>query len=98
MQRRSPVFTAEDLRPLADYLAQQPTAAVTLTFADIEVLLGKPLPRSAATWNWWRLRGRRIGLFQLVTARGWQVGTTHLYRIPPSITFVKADARGEATL
>ncbi len=93
--RDRPSLFAEDLRPLAEYLAQQPTAAVTLTFAAIEALIGKPLPRSAATWNWWRLRGRRIGLFQLVTARGWQVGTTHLYRIPPSITFVKADARGE---
>ena len=80
---------------MAEYLAQHATAAVSLTFADIEALLGKPLPRSAATWNWWRLRGRRIGLFQLVTARGWQVGTTHLYRIPPSITFVKTPVSGE---
>ena len=92
---RRPYLSAEDLRPLAEYLAQQPTAAVTLTFADIEALLGKPLPRSAATYNWWGLRGRRVGLFQLVTARGWQVGTTHLFRIPPSITFVKAPVSGE---
>ena len=39
--------------PLRDYLAAQQRDEVTLTFADIEALLGEPLP--AAVWKraWW---------------------------------------------
>jgi len=34
-------------QPLADYLAAHPADEVTLTFAQIEAILGAPLPSSA---------------------------------------------------
>ena len=95
-RRRPTAFTAEDFQPLADHLAQQPTATVTLTFAAIEALIGKPLPPTAATYHWWRYL-RRHGRFRLLTAVGWQVGTPHVSRIPPTVTFVKTDTKGEVT-
>ena len=91
---RRPYLSAEDFQPLAEYLAQQPTAAVTLTFAAIEALIGKPLPAGAATHHWWWYL-RQCGRFQLLTAVDWQVGTPHVFWIPPTVTFVKTDAGGE---
>jgi hypothetical protein len=40
--------------PLADYLAQQSSATVKLSLADIESLLGAPLPQTAwLSAKWW---------------------------------------------
>jgi hypothetical protein len=41
-------------QPLADWLALQETAAVTLTFADVAQILKSPLP-AVARWQagWW---------------------------------------------
>lgn len=40
--------------PLSSYLKQQASPALTLSFAEIETILGTKLPRSArATKRWW---------------------------------------------
>ena len=40
-------------QPLVDYLAAQSAVAVTLTFVEIEELIGAPLPQAVATRIWW---------------------------------------------
>ena len=40
-------------QPLADYLAAQGSPAVILTLAEIETLLGAPLPPAAQEASWW---------------------------------------------
>ena len=40
-------------QPLADYLAAQTGEEVTLTFADIERIIGAPLPASAYMRRFW---------------------------------------------
>jgi hypothetical protein len=40
-------------QPLADFLAAQPGTAVVLTLAEIEALLGAPLPPAAQEAAWW---------------------------------------------
>lgn len=40
--------------PLLTYLAQQPDPKVSLTFAEIESVIGRPLPPSAKEYSaWW---------------------------------------------
>ena len=48
-------------QPLADWLAAQPGPRVALTFAQIEQLLGAPLPPTAraGTGWWWATEPRR---------------------------------------
>ena len=59
-------------QPLIDHLAGQPaaTTSVSLTLADIEGLLGEPLPRAAGMRSWWHRSAPR---WRLVRAAGWQV-------------------------
>ena len=40
-------------QPLADYLATQPGAHVTMTFPQLAALLGQSLLSSAWTRSWW---------------------------------------------
>ena len=41
-------------QPLAVYLAAQPGDTVTLTFAEVEAVIGAPLPPSADVYHsWW---------------------------------------------
>ena len=58
-------------RPLVDHLEAQPASPVTRTFAEIEAVLGRRLPRAAYTRTWWRSRTTALGQ-QLATA-GWEV-------------------------
>ena len=45
---------ASTSRPLGTYLARQPGPTHTLTFREVEVLLGRPLPPSARSHRtWW---------------------------------------------
>ena len=57
-------------QPLVDYLAGQPAAAVSLTFVEIEQLIGAPLPRTVATRIWWHNARPH---WRLVRAAGWRV-------------------------
>jgi hypothetical protein len=45
---------------LADYLAALPAAtpSITLTFSELQTLLGRPLPASAWGRSWWMTRAR----------------------------------------
>jgi hypothetical protein len=40
-------------KPLEDFLGSQEKETVTLSFADIEKIVGRPLPQSAYRWDWW---------------------------------------------
>jgi hypothetical protein len=66
-------------QPLADFLAAQPpaTATVTLTIAEVEALVGTPLPVSAWARTWWSTarQGRTAGERPWV-AVGWRVAGT----------------------
>ena len=59
-------------QPLVDYLAGQPAAimSVSLTLAEIEALIGAPLPQTVATRIWWHNSRPH---WRLVRAAGWRV-------------------------
>ena len=64
--------------PLAQYLTAQPSDAVTLSFAEIEALLGAPLPRLAyqtGQW-WWHPRGPQTRAWR---GAGWRVQRVNLW-------------------
>ena len=48
------VTTGITYRPLIEHLKAQPATPVTYTFAEIEVMIDRPLPRSAYARGWWR--------------------------------------------
>ena len=82
-------------QPLADYLAALPadTAEVTLTFPEIEALLGASLPRTALQPMFWT---NARGLNWTAQARAWQGAgwrAAGLRRVakPWAVTFVRAD-------
>ena len=95
MQRLPRPLRVKDYQPLADYLARQSAATVTLTFAEIETILGQRLPPSARTRAWWMHGVPRRGYRRLLTPLGWMVGAVHRRRAVEAVTFMKADARGE---
>ena len=78
-------------QPLADFLATQPpeTVSVTLTLAEIERIVGVPLPAIASTQAWWTnyptLRHARAWL-----AAGWRTQSPQTRRLPVRISFVRA--------
>jgi hypothetical protein len=76
--------------PLAAFLTELPpeTMTVTVTLAEIEQLIGRPLPRAAATRTWWQLRHDRERLRPWVVA-GWRVAHTAMRTVPPTVTFVR---------
>ena len=61
---------------LADYLAAQPGDEVRLNFAQIEALLGAPLPTSAYVRNWWWSKGAKRLAAQPWRAAGWEATLT----------------------
>ena len=77
-------------QPLIDHLAAQPaaTGTVTLTFAEIEELIRRPLPASAYLLAWWHARSKPpIRYWQSI---GWQVERVDLRR--RVVTFVRTAA------
>ena len=71
--------------PLAQYLAAHNDHEVTLSFAEVEALLGAPLPPSARKRSWWHLTSAsHVAAWQRV---GWRVKTANLaWR---TVTFVR---------
>ena len=70
---------------LARHLAADPGDAVTLTFAEVEALLGAPLPRSAYARSWWSAG-------QPSRARVWRGVGWRVQRMNPArhtVTFVR---------
>lgn len=56
--------------PLARYLATYPGDRVTLTLAEIEAIVGAPLPPGARQRKWWQNVQRPLSLRSLVQAAG----------------------------
>ena len=78
-------------QPLADYLAALPpeTVSLTLTFPEIEAILGEPLPAAAGIVAWWRnSTGADVRPWR---AAGWRAVQVHLRQTPAVVTFVRAD-------
>jgi len=40
-------------QPLGTFLSSCPENEIICTFADLEQMLGQPLPPTARTWAWW---------------------------------------------
>ena len=78
--------------PLACYLAAQPGDRVTLTLAEIEAIIGAPLPPGARRRRWWRLTPGPTGLRPLVQAVGWQLALDGLWGREPAVMFVREGA------
>ena len=64
---------ASKYQPLAAYLAAQPVAAVTLSFAQIEALLQRPLSPTAYLRQWWTSTTVSYIQVQSWRAAGWSV-------------------------
>ena len=75
---------------LADYLAAQPagTSTVTLTFPEIEALVGGELPAATATRPWWVDRKRS----RAWRATGWRVASAALRAGQERVTFARPPA------
>ena len=85
-------------QPLAAYLAALPpeTATAALSFAEIEALLGAPLPRSARTPQFWtNVRQHWGGSAQARAWRraGWRVAGVRWEPRPPVVTFERLPSR-----
>ncbi len=75
--------------PLFALLAAQPpeTTRITITFAEVAVLAGVPIPDAAYAHGYWLRQGRRTLRRRLQTA-GWQMAGMH-EGVDATITFVR---------
>jgi hypothetical protein len=73
--------------PLTRYLADLTADEVTLTFAEIEQIVGAPLPRTAWGPAFWS--NGREGVFRVRpwVRAGWRVARAHLRSESPAVTF-----------
>ena len=80
-------------QPLGDYLAALPpeTTSVTLTFPEMEAILGESLPMGAGKAAWWA-NTRTPANIRPWRRAGWRAVQLHLRQTPPSVTFVRADS------
>jgi len=78
-------------QPLADYLAAQPGDAVHVSFAEIERILGGPLPALAYTRNWWWSRQPRTPR-PLLARVGWRTAAVELWE--QRVTFERGAVAG----
>ena len=74
-------------RPLAAYLAAQAQSPLTCTFAQMEAVSGRPLPRAAYGQLWWRYSR---ALRRPVVAAGWVPVAIDLRR--HAVTFARTTA------
>ena len=77
--------------PLARYLAAQPpeVTTVTLLFAEIERIIGAPLPVSAHTLAWWSNSPRSSTHAWVWLDVEWRVQRPNLRLRDRSVTFVR---------
>lgn len=76
--------------PLGDYLKKQTGTRVTLSFKDVEGIIGEPLPPSArAHPAWWAndTNGRHVHANEWLNA-GWKTDSVSLAE--ERVTFVRA--------
>ena len=81
--------------PLRRHLAGLPAAVreVTLTFAELEAILGTPLPATAWGRKFWVNTSAAMGATMQARAwrvAGWRVAGHALRATPPTVTFVRA--------
>ena len=78
---------------LADYLAALPPEleTVTLTFPQIEAILGESLPPAAGIVAWWR-NSPTPGNMRVWRQAGWRAVQVHVRQTPATVTFVRADS------
>jgi hypothetical protein len=77
-------------QPLGAYLARQPGPTQTLTFREVEAILGRPLPPSASTQRgrgWWTNDPGHSEADYGWLAAGWQVDSVDRDR--QTVTFRK---------
>ena len=76
--------------PLAAHLAAQSpeTDALRLSLAEIEALVGAPLPASAYGSTWWGSTALSKQARPWL-ATGWRVAGTHLRATPAAVTFAR---------
>ena len=76
--------------PLTAYLADLPANEVTLTFAELEQLVGAPLPVSAWQSFYWTRSALPRGHQSRPWSRvGWRVARVYLRLDSPAVTFVR---------
>jgi hypothetical protein len=82
-------FGPHKYQRLTDYLAALPAAAVTLTFPEIDAIVGFALPPTACDRRFWTNSPR--GAFDLRPwmRAGWRVVRTDLYSAVPAVTFAR---------
>ena len=75
--------------PLTAYLAALPADEVTLTFAEIEAIVGAALPASARQSSYWTTTLQPL-VARLWVRAGWRVARTDLSSATPAVTFARA--------
>ena len=85
--------------PLRAYLASLPPdiTELTLALAEIEAIIGAPLPAGARAHDFWA--NHRDAFWSAPQMRawraaGWYVAARSLRRLPPSVTFARGVAAG----
>ncbi len=86
--------------PLVSYLVAQPDDRVQLSLAEIETIIGAPLPVGARGRKWWTKNPGRTMVRPLVQAAGWRIVLDAFWGRHPVVTFVRdgsdATAAGRA--
>ena len=82
---------ASKYEPLTDLLSACPAPEITLTHAQIEQVLGVPLPASATAPAWWHNRGLGYSHARAWLRAGWWVAGVDARTC--AVTFVRVAAR-----
>jgi hypothetical protein len=75
--------------PLVDYFAALRVDEVRLTLAEIEQILGAPLPDWAHRPPFWTNNSRGTFRMQPWVQAGWRMVRTELHARPPAVTFAR---------
>ncbi len=78
-----------EYQPLADFLADHPGPEATLTFAQLEGILGAPLPAAAWTRGWWVNDRVAAPQAHAWLAAGWVVRWVRRSGDQAAVTFVR---------
>jgi hypothetical protein len=73
--------------PLTAYLAARPVDEVTL--AEIEQIIGAPLPKSASQASFWTNRRKGLSEDRPWVAAGWRVAGVAMRTAAPTVTFAR---------
>ena len=70
-------------------LAAQSGNQVALTLAEMEAIIGAPLPAGARRRQWWRMAQGPVSLRPTVQAAGWRILLGGFWGRTPAVTFVR---------